>query len=268
MSQYLQAYTFTLPNFSGPLDLLLHLIRKNRVAIEDIPVAEITRQYLAMLEAMRALKLEIASEFLVMAATLLQIKSRMLLPRQGRDEADASGAEVAEEAEQGDPQQALAQRLAAYAPYREAAEWLQQQAQLHWDEFAPPGEEPDLEELPLENPGVFALVEALESLLEVRFGEDIQHAVAREPYPLRRALTDVVRALEEQGVRQFEALVPPQAGKGRVISLFMALLELVRWRCLSVWQPVPQGALKLEMRDDWSRQLPRLWQELDRQPYA
>ena len=105
------AYKVSLPSFKGPLDLLLHLIKQNEIDIYDIPIAHITQQYLAYLELMRALDLEVAGEFLVMAATLMRIKAKMLLPLPA----------VGEEEEEGDPREELVQRLVEYRQFKEAA---------------------------------------------------------------------------------------------------------------------------------------------------
>ena len=113
------AFVIALPNFEGPLDLLLHLIREHQLDIFDIPIALITEKYLGHLKAMQQIDLDIAGEFLVMAATLLHLKSRLLLPRDPSGELDAAAAE-----EQGDPRAELVRRLLEYQKYKDAAEQL------------------------------------------------------------------------------------------------------------------------------------------------
>ena len=121
------AYEIKVENFEGPLDLLLHLIKKNEMDIYDIPMAEITSQYLGMIDAMKSLNLDVAGEFLLMAATLVHIKSRMLLPPSEEEEL---------EEEEEDPRAELVRRLLEYQKYKDAAETLDSFPLLHRDIFA------------------------------------------------------------------------------------------------------------------------------------
>ncbi|MCK5553947.1 MAG: segregation/condensation protein A, partial [Deltaproteobacteria bacterium] len=143
------AYTVKLEIFEGPLDLLLHLIRRNQVDIYDIPIATITDQYLDYLSLMKALNLDVAGEFLLMAATLLQIKSKMLLP---------SLPEEGEEEE--DPRAELVNRLLEYEKYKEAAARLHERDILERDTFVPGKQVEESEEGGLVEVGVFELIEA------------------------------------------------------------------------------------------------------------
>ncbi len=241
-----------LASFSGPLDLLLHLIRKNKIDILDIPMAEITRQYLEYLKVMReVMDLEVASEFLVMAATLIHIKSRMLLPPE-------EGAE-GEEGEEGvDPREELVRRLLEYQKYRRAAEDLDLRPALGRDVFlhppeAPPegeGEEGQEPEALYREAGVFHLVDAFSRVLEA--------AEKRQPVQLELEafhLQDAVHLLEgrfrqERDLR-FEDLFSAADSRRRVITIFLALLELIKREKLRALQPEAHGTLRLFACEGW-----------------
>jgi segregation and condensation protein A len=154
------AYEIKIENFEGPLDLLLHLIKKNEMDIYDIPMAEITAQYLATIDAMKSLNLEVAGEFLLMAATLLHIKSRMLLPQQDPEEDP--------EPEEEDPRAELVRRLLEYQKYKDAALCLDSRPLLDREVFSrrvASSESDEQEEGELEAVGLFELVDALRRLL-------------------------------------------------------------------------------------------------------
>ncbi|MFZ3013674.1 MAG: segregation/condensation protein A, partial [Nitrospira sp.] len=154
-------YQVRIENFEGPLDLLLHLIKKNEINIYDIPVAMIARQYLEYLEAMEELNLNVAGDFLVMAATLLQIKSKMLLPVDETSDDDEEGP---------DPREELVRRLLEYKGFKEAARQLADQEkmwnEIFWREQALSVEAAVEEDLSLENVSLFDLVDALKGVLE------------------------------------------------------------------------------------------------------
>ncbi|ABF92600.1 segregation and condensation protein A [Myxococcus xanthus DK 1622] len=243
-------FRIALPNFEGPLDLLLHLIKEHRVDIFDIPLALITEKYLEHLERMREINLDIAGEFLVMASTLAHLKSRMLLPRQ--DVASAQeGAEVlavAEETE--DPRAELVRRLLEYQKYKDAAEQLATQDLLGRDVFARnvPVEAVPIpeEEVGLQEFSVLKLVEALDRVLE-RLQPKLQHEVVRERVTLSEAILRVVERLRPHGQVLFESLFTEEETPSRqeVVITFLAILEMVKRRLIRVVQDEPLGPILL-----------------------
>ncbi|OGP84471.1 MAG: hypothetical protein A2Z08_00120 [Deltaproteobacteria bacterium RBG_16_54_11] len=221
----MEAYTVKVDVFEGPLDLLLHLIKQNQLDIYDIPIALITEQYLEYIRIMKALDLTIAGEFLVMAATLMYIKSRMLLP-----------APIEEEEEEGeDPRAELIQRLVEYKRFKEAAVRLSQQALLGVDVFIRPAQEIEAEEGEIEA-DLFHLIDALRELLKRQEVEDF-HEVTLERVTLRDKMTELYERL--QGAREavpFSALFTPLASRVELIVTFLALLELIRSGMLRAYQ--------------------------------
>lgn len=223
--------------FEGPLDLLLHLIKKNEVSIADIPIAMITEQYLATLELMQDLSLDVAGEFLVMAATLIHIKSRMLLP----------ASEEAEDDEEGtDPRAELVRRLLEYQRFKDAAAQLEQREVLTRDVFVRRGA--PTEEIPL--PGfrevsVFELLTALRRVLE-RVPKDGVHEVTLEKITVREKMTLVLDSLRAQGRVLFEALFSEAKTRMEIVVTFLAMLELVKVRAIRIVQEEPGGPIVIE----------------------
>lgn len=214
------SYRVRLDLFEGPLDLLLHLIKKNEVDIGDIPVATITDQYLSYVDLMRELNLDIAGEYLVMAATLTLMKSRLLLPSE----------EPADE-EEPDPRADLVRQLLEYQRYREAAHTLASRPLLHRDVFAREGGAPELppdadEPRPL-RVTPWELMEAFRSVL-ARARPDAVHEVAAEPVSLRERIQSVLRTLSVAKSVEFDSLFDEQASRLQVIVTFLALLELAK----------------------------------------
>jgi segregation and condensation protein A len=227
--------------FEGPLDLLLHLVKKNEVEITDIPIAAITDQYLAYLEMLHSLDLDVAGEYLVMAATLLHIKSRALLPAE----------ELGEEEEEGeeDPRARLVQQLLEYQRYREAAEELARRALLERDVFTrgPAAEEGDgAEEAP---PLRASLGELLDALAEVLRRTSLlsAHAVSAEEVSLTECLCALLDLLKERGDVTFFDVFPPAASRARIVTTFVAVLELVRARLIRVDQGDLFGTIRLSL---------------------
>ncbi len=223
--------------FEGPLDLLLHLIKKNEVSITDIPIATITEQYLATLELMQGLNLDVAGEFLVMAATLIHIKSRMLLP---------AGADESDEEEGVDPRAELVRRLLEYERYKEAAEQLERRDILTRDVFirsAPATEE--AEPAGFREVSVFELLGALQRVLD-RLPKDAVHEVTLEKISMREKMTMVLEALHRQGKIFFESLFVEIHTRMDVIVTFLAVLELVKERAIRIYQQEWGGAIVIE----------------------
>ena len=223
--------------FEGPLDLLLHLIKKNEVSITDIPIATITEQYLATVELMQTLNLDVAGEFLVMAATLIHIKSRMLLPA-GDDEVD--------EDEGADPRAELARRLLEYQRYKDAAAELEQRERLTRDVFArgsmPVEESPPREFREL---SVFELLSALKRVIE-RLPKDIVHEVTLEKITVREKMTLLLDKLRAQGRLVFEELFADVRSRMEIVVTFLGMLELVKMRAIRIFQDDLGGPIVIE----------------------
>ena len=233
------AFRVALPNFEGPLDLLLHLIREHRVDILDIPISLITEKYLEYLERMRELDLDIASEFLVMAATLAHLKSRLLVPRADEVGGHTGDAELAQE-DARDPRAELVRRLLEYQKYKDAAEQLARQDILDREVFPRrvaveavpiPDEEVGLVEF-----SVYKLIEALDRVLE-KLAPKLQHEVVRERVTLSEAILLVVERLRRSGgPTYFEALFEGARTRHEIVITFLALLEMCKRRLLVVSQ--------------------------------
>lgn len=229
--------------FEGPLDLLLHLIKKNEIDIYDIPMSLITAQYLEYLGLMRSMNLDIASEYLVMAATLVHIKSQMILP----SPSVAGDGEELEEVE--DPRAELVRRLLEYERYKEAAEQLGARELLERDVFSRPhvgterGEAGD-ESAYLEEVNVALLLEAFQRLIASRDLDAVSLQVDLERVSLVDRIQEIVAVLEPRvsGV-MFEELFPQGASRSELVVTFLAILEMVRLRMIRVHQAGAYGAI-------------------------
>ncbi|MCE2392968.1 MAG: segregation/condensation protein A [Proteobacteria bacterium] len=220
-----------LPAFEGPLDLLLHLCRANEVDVTDIPIALISEQYVEYLNLMRLLDIDVAGEYLLMAATLAHIKSRMLLPRDpGDDEPD----------EGTDPRAELARRLAEYAVFQEAARELGDRPRLGRDVFEGRTDRGDRASGAAElEVGLFALVEAMQRVLASIEPERRHHEVNLESITLRERMLHVMdrlRGLEGAALGFEELLADGAPTRQRVVVTFLALLELARIQALHLFQ--------------------------------
>ena len=239
-SRWARPCTVSLPIFEGPLDLLLHLIKRNEVEITDIPVATITDQYLSLLEDLPELNLDGAGEYLVMAATLVYIKSRTLLPTPEDEEAEE------------DPRTELVQQLLEYQRYREVAVALGDRPLLRREVFAPPGEPPppagpgEPAPLPVREASLGDLLQALREVLR-RVRPPVPHEVAGETISVRacieRILAEFIRARE----LEFGQLFAAGVDRATVIVTFLALLELIRLRVVRARQAERFGPIVLEL---------------------
>ena len=223
--------------FEGPLDLLLHLIKKNEVSISDIPIATITEQYLATLEVMQAFNLDVAGEFLVMAATLIHIKSRMLLPLTDAEEDEEEGV---------DPREELVRRLLEYQRFKDAADQLERREVLTRDVFVrsvAPAEEvpaPGFREV-----SVFELLTALKQVLD-RLPKDVVHEVMLDKITVREKMTLLLDHLRAQGKTLFESLFAEVKTRMEVVVTFLAMLELVKVRAIRIFQEEATGPIQIE----------------------
>lgn len=235
------AYSVKLDTFEGPLDLLLHLIRKNELDIYDIPIALITKQYLAYLSFLKEMNLEVAGDFLVMASTLLQIKSRMLLPNPEPEEGEGEGEE--------DPRAELVRRLLEYQRYKEAGQHLAERELLGREVFARRVAAPDLlpaapEEGPLEL-DLFELAEAFRSLLARVPASRVHEVIGFESISISDAINEILSLLQEREMLAFDELFNLDDSRGRLIVNFLALLELCRLKMLKVLQNKDCGEIFL-----------------------
>jgi segregation and condensation protein A len=221
-----QALEIFLEAFEGPLDLLLYLIRRQNVDILNIPIAEITRQYTQYIELMQDLQLELAGEYLVMAATLAEIKSRMLLTRPP-DEGDLS---------EDDPRAELVRRLQEYERFKRAAADIDAMPRLErdvWQASAELRERPTMRGLPQ-----VTLQEMLLAFKEVavRAAMFAHHHVRREPLSVRERMSNILAALEQGSFLEFGRLFTPEEGRAGVTVTFIAILELMREGLIDIMQ--------------------------------
>ncbi|VXC77742.1 ScpA family protein [Pseudomonas sp. 9Ag] len=227
--------------FEGPLDLLLYLIRKQNIDILDIPVAEITRQYMGYVELMKAVRLELAAEYLVMAAMLAEIKSRMLLPRSAEVEEDEL-----------DPRAELIRRLQEYERFKAASEDIDQLPRVGRDLYVPRLDAPDARARKL-LPEV-SLEELLISMAEVLRRADMfeSHQVTRETLSTRERMSDVLERLKGGGFVPFVALFTAEEGRLGVVVTFMAVLELIKESLVELVQNEPFAPIHVRARSDES----------------
>ncbi|RMG56866.1 MAG: segregation/condensation protein A [Deltaproteobacteria bacterium] len=237
---------FSLPflNFEGPLDLLLHLVRKNKLDINDIPISEVTRQYLEYLEIMRALNIEIASEFLVMAATLLYIKSRSLLPRHE---------EVEEEEDPEEMRREMSRRLKEYEKFREASRALSEKPILGRDVFV---REEDSErkeikgtDVPLTEASLLDLISAFREVMDRVGGGEI-HAVTVDRLSIADAMGFLIDRLESERVIRFSDVMEEVRTRAEAIAFFLAILELAFMGRISLHQEEPFGDITIISREE------------------
>jgi segregation and condensation protein A len=230
-------YTVRLEMFEGPLDLLLHLIHKNELDITNIPIALITEQYLEYLKLMKVLNLDMAGEYLLMASTLLYIKSKTLLP--------ASSEEGEEEGE--DPRAELVRRLLEYQKYKEAAAELEKRPMLDRDVFlrSTPMEVEDAGEEERVEVNLFELIEAFRKILE-RVKTEEFHEVILDRLSVEEKAQEIFSLLQrEKRSMAFHLLFPEQASRRVIIITFLAILELVKMKLVRVFQLTPFETIRI-----------------------
>ena len=254
-------YRVALETFEGPLDLLLYLIRRAEVDIHDIPVARITDQYLAFLRHVDNIDVEIAGEFLVMAATLIELKSRTIAPPDGNDE-DGESADLASDAtSEIDPRYELVQQLLAYQRYRTAAEDLDDRRvsfsmryTVHAresDQGEPEPEANALREIDLEDVHIIDLADAYEAIMaSIDFTHLGDHVVEIDDTPLALHQEDLVDQIQRSPQHRLtlQSAFQGRSG-GERIGLFLAVLELVRMRRVTVRQEEPDSEIEVLLRE-------------------
>jgi segregation and condensation protein A len=237
------AFPVKLANFEGPLDLLLHLIKKNEVNVHDIPIALITRQYLDAIHLLQEMNLDIAGEFLVMAATLIHIKSKMLLPRPET----AAGVEGEEE----DPRDGLVRRLLEHQKFKAAAELLHEREQLRSAQWLRPDErvaelagddyEPELEV------DLFSLLTAFQAVVQ-RARQRPKVLLPPEQMPIEVRIEQLLARLSETDACGFDELFVDVDDRGGLIVTFLALLEMIRLKLVRVFQAGGFGPIRVYKR--------------------
>jgi segregation and condensation protein A len=233
------SFTITLPAFEGPLDLLLHLIKAHELDILDLPIAFVTERYLSYVSLMEKLDLDIASEYLVMAATLAHIKSKMLLPQ------EPAGQEEEEEAEELDPRAELIRRLLEYQKYKLAAEQLGSRGIAGRDVFARGSEAPEASgPAPLSGVGLFALLDAFNAVL-ARARADLAFQITAEGVSIQDRMRQVTELLGQRRDMTFHELFEGQASIYELVVTFLALLEMAKRRLVRIYQADPSSPIHL-----------------------
>ena len=226
-------YRVDLDVYNGPLDLLLYLIKRDELDIYDIPVAHITEQYCKYVDLLKQIDLTVAGEFMVLAASLIELKARMLLPRPVVE---------GEEAQELDPRLELVRQLLEYKQFKDVAMELGQSAQLAASRYPPALRKDDLDlgkapdELDLCDVAVWDLLEAFDKLMAATLAGDYQHHVIYDDTPIDLYEADILERLKTQGSLSFTDIFRGQVTKGKIIGLFLALLELIRQKLIRAEQ--------------------------------
>ncbi len=237
----LEAYPVRLTNFHGPLDLLLHLIKRHEVNIYDIPITLIARQYIDYIDLMQEMNLDVAGEFLVMAATLIHIKSRMLLPRP----------DPAQEDPEEDPRDALMRRLLEHQKFKAAAELLHERETLRSAQWTRPdgpiaeiaGEPPE----PEIEVDLFSLISAFRAVVE-RAKARPKLYLPSEQIPIEDRIEQLMMRLSETEACGFEDLFEDVQTKAGLVVTFLALLEMIRLKLIRVFQSGVVGPIRVYKR--------------------
>ncbi len=237
-------YRVELPSFEGPLDLLLHLIQKHELDIMDIPVAFVTEKYLEFLRLMQTLNLDVAAEYLLMAATLAHIKSRMLLPTPPPEEAQAEGQGELEE----DPRVALIRRLLEYQKFKTAGEALASRGVAGRDVFPRGADVRDeaTQNAPLAPIGLFSLMEALQRVAAKK-KLTLAHEITPERVSISQRIAELVDALRIRKTATFEDLFERDESTADLVVTFLALLEMTRLRMTRLYQASPLDTIHVSL---------------------
>lgn len=239
----LEAYPVRLEVFEGPLDLLLHLLKKHELNIYDIPIALVTAQYLDYLEMMQELNLDVAGDFLVMAATLIHIKSRMLLPRPAPEQ----------ESDDEDPRDALVRRLIEHQKFKAAAEMLHEKETVRSAQWMRPdvAVAPISGEVPTEEPelevDLFSLINAFRAVVQ-RAKQRPTVVLPGEQVSIEARIDQLFDRLSETDACGFEDLFDDVSTRGDMIVTFLALLEMIRLKLVRVFQTGAFGEIRIYRR--------------------
>ncbi len=222
--------------FEGPLDLLLYLIKRQNIDILNIPIADITKQYMQYIDLMENLELELAAEYLVMASMLAEIKSRMLLPRPTSED------------DEDDPRAELIRRLQEYEQFKKAAEDLDALPREERDVFMPQPEMPEIKsEIPLPDVSIKDLLAAFRDVVN-RAEQFASHHIEREPLSVRERMTIVLGRLKSSGYTEFKDFFDVEEGRMGVVVSFLAILELVKESMIDLVQNEPYAPIYVRAR--------------------
>ena len=242
-------YRVNLDVFAGPLDLLLYLVRREEVDIYDIPIAKITDQYIRYIEMLKSLDIDLAGNFLVMAATLMQIKSAMLLPKAEPESALGGADDLA------DPRAELIRQLLEYKKFKDAANLLSDAADKQRERFPRPDSiierlGPDTEpQLDIEQVGIWDLLEAFDSIMKAT-GANLDISHIKDDTPIDLYQIEILHRLQTEGPMTFERLFESGASRVVMIGLFLALLELVREKLIWAKQSASSSSIYLRPLTD------------------
>ncbi|HBK68069.1 MAG TPA: segregation/condensation protein A [Firmicutes bacterium] len=241
-------YQIKLDVFEGPLDLLLHLIERAEIDIYNIPIVEVTDQFLAYLQTMELLNLQMAADFLLMAATLMQIKARMLLPRPAVETED-------DEEDEGDPRLELVERLLEYKKVKEIASELKDKEMQSSKYFSRSGGYfPDRETATISHPAgevtLWDLVQAFGTLLESLIPRLELEGMPQEQYSIQDKMEDIIASLARKPQVYFSVLFANLTSKKAMVTSFLALLELIRLRKVVVQQEQVFGEIVISRWED------------------
>ncbi len=226
-------YRVDLDVYNGPLDLLLYLIKRDELDIYDIPIAHITEQYCKYVELLKQIDLTLAGDFMVLAATLIQLKARMLLPRPVLDDDDQDVL---------DPRLELVRQLLEYKKFKDVARELGESAQLAASRYPPALRKDDLhldnaaDKLDLRDVGVWDLLEAFDKLMAATLAGKYQHEIIYDDTPIDLYETDIMDRLTTEGSMSFADIFRGRVNKSEIIGLFLALLELIRQKLVRAEQ--------------------------------
>ena len=257
----LEDYRVQLDAYSGPLDLLLFLVKRDEIDLNDIPIARLTDQYLAHLRLIEQIDVNLAGEFLVMAATLVEIKSQMLVPRDEREALEDAEDDTAQNAL--DPRYELVQQLLAYKRFKDAADELEDRRSDWVSRFAAKpskapkksaadsdveGEDAEEVEIDLEDANVLDLCEAFARILDSIGTAPATHDVTYDDTPIELHADDIVDRLERDGAMSLQEMFVGRQNRSEMIGLFLATLELVRQKRVRVLQNAETGEINLDLR--------------------
>ncbi len=257
-----QDYRVQLDAYAGPLDLLLYLVKRHEIDLNDIPVAELTEQYLNHLKVIQQIDVELAGEFLVMAATLLEVKSQMLVPQVTEEGEETTATDSIEDP--ADPRYELVQQLLAYKRFKDAAIDLEER-QREWDARFPAHptarppearqlstdapEDAEQVEIDLEDANIMDLCEAFGRILD-SIGHKPQVEVTYDDTPISLHAEDIADRLKRDGPMTLRKVFEGRRGRGELVGLFLAVLELVRTRRVRVEQDHADSDIRLALRPE------------------
>jgi len=229
-------YRVNLDIFEGPLDLLLYLIKKNDLDVYDIPIAFVLEKYMVYLDTLKDLNIDLAGEFLLMAAELAHVKSKMLLPDEGLDE----------EAEEEDPRSDLVRRLLEYQQYKEASETLTERSMLSRDVFVP--QTPERLERSSDGPvegDIFELVEAFSKMIQ-KAPPDGFHDIAVDQISVSERIYQIIGMIKKGVTIAIEELMGEDLSRYNIVVTFLALLEMCRLKMVRVYQSATFGQIHIQ----------------------